>query len=138
MVRQDQGDVAAAIELHRQALAILRGVYGDADHPAPAQAMDKLGFALRIAGDLDGALKAHDEAVRMLTGTLGADDPRVAMALTNEGLALLEGGDARAAAAAQRRALDLFVLAYGDDHPHARMASDRLREALARGSARRP
>jgi tetratricopeptide (TPR) repeat protein len=137
MVRQDQGDVAAAIELHREALAILRGVYGEADHPAPAQAMDKLGFALRLAGDVDGALKVCDEAVRMLTGALGADDPRVAMALTNEGLALLDAGDAQAAAADQSRAVELFTRAYGEDHPHTRLAAERLRDASARGAARR-
>jgi non-specific serine/threonine protein kinase/serine/threonine-protein kinase len=134
MFRQDQGDVAAAIELHRTALGILRGVHGDADHPAPAQAYDKLGFALRLHGDVDAALAAHQEAERMLTRTLGADDPRVAMAVTNEGLALLEAGDAEAATANQRRALDLFGRAYGNDHPHTRMAGERL--ANARSAAR--
>ena len=126
MVRQDQGDLGGALALQEQALAELTALYGDIDHPEPAQAYDKIGFVLRLLGETDRAVRAHRSAEAMLTATLGPDDPRVAMALTNLGLALLQAGDRAAAVAAQRRAEILFSAAYGPAHPHSKMAAERL------------
>ena len=92
---------------------------------------DKLGYALRLRGDVAGALAAHRRAENVLTAAFGPDDPRVAMTVTNRGLAHLAGGDIDAAIAAQERALDAFRSAYGPGHQHAVMAADRLAEAQA-------
>jgi DNA-binding SARP family transcriptional activator len=129
MVRQDEGDLASAKLLQETALVMFIRMHGGQPHPDIAQARDKLGYALRLAGETAAAIAEHEAAARMLAEILGADDPRVAMTLTNLGLARLATGDVAGAVREQSRAHDIFVNRYGSDHPHTHLAAARLQEA---------
>jgi DNA-binding SARP family transcriptional activator/Tfp pilus assembly protein PilF len=136
MVYQDAGDLDSALAFLSGSLAEYREVYGTDDHPDVAQTYDKLGYLLRLLGDIDAAIDAHSRAERILIDRLGPRDPRVAMAMTNRGLALFAAGDIVGAADAQRHARALFVAAFGIEHPHSRLAQSRLleTESVAAGS----
>ena len=136
MVGQDQGRPTEALTLFRRAYDELADLYQDADHPELAQALDKIGYVLRLLGRLDESVQAHERAVSLLSSRLGPTDPRVAMALTNLGLTLFDRGDRRRAAGTERRAADIFQDAYGPAHPHTRMARERLADMLAAGPDR--
>ena len=51
MVEQDSGRLAAAVEHQRTVIEVFTRVCG-ADHPDTAQALDKLGYVLRLQGQL--------------------------------------------------------------------------------------
>ena len=108
-----------------------------ADHPDTAQALDKLGYVLRMQGRAAEAVAAHERAVRLLERVLGADDSRVAMALTNLGLAYLDADRADQAVLAQSRARAIFLVRLGASHAHALLAARRLAVALAATDPRR-
>jgi DNA-binding SARP family transcriptional activator len=131
MVRQDQGDLDLASELLERALAALIELHGDVDHPDIAQLCDKQGYLLRLRGDVEGAVRLHTRAHRILSATLGDTDPRAAMALTNLGVAQLAAGDVAAASVAQRSAHALLVAAYGPEHPNVQIVQSRLVELQA-------
>jgi tetratricopeptide (TPR) repeat protein len=128
VVRQDQGNLHLAHLLIGQALTALIELHGDIDHPDIAQMCDKQGYVLRLLGDVEGAVRQHTRAYRMLSATFGGTDPRTAMALTNLGVAQLAAGDGVAAAEAQRRAHELLIAAYGPHHPNVRIVQERLLE----------
>jgi hypothetical protein len=133
MMLHDQGYAADSRDLQIRALAVLRTVYGDVDHPIVAEVHDKLGWTLRLLGDAEGAQAAHAESAAMMSRLFGASDPRVAMALTNLGLARLEAGDLVAARADQDRAYEVLLRAYGPEHRNTQLVAGR-REDLDRGS----
>ena len=51
MVEQDSGQLAAAVSHQRTVIEVFTRVCG-ADHPDTAQALDKLGYVLRLQGEL--------------------------------------------------------------------------------------
>jgi len=126
MVRQDQGELVLAHRLIAEAVAALIELHGHIDHPDIAQMGDKEGFVLRLLGDVDGAIRRHREAYRMLCATLGDSDPRAAMALTNLGLAHLAADELGAAELAQRQAHEILIAAYGPGHPNVQIVEARL------------
>ncbi|GGN76857.1 SARP family transcriptional regulator [Actinoplanes lobatus] len=131
-VLQDLGDLAGARVQLERSVAALRAAHpraGDT-HPEIAQILDKLGYLLRLAGDVPGALDCHERAVRALEELFGADDPRVAMALTNRGLDESAAGDHEQALRTQARAAAIFVEAYGPQHSSTLIARSRHAEAL--------
>lgn len=130
MVAQDRGLVDEAVALQRTAIDDFTRISG-ADHPDTAQAMDKLGYALRLLRQPEEAIRQHDRAARLLERVLGPDDPRVAMTLSNLGLALGDAGRTDAAADAHNRAHQLFVAALGPSHASTLMAGRRRAVALA-------
>jgi tetratricopeptide (TPR) repeat protein len=135
MVAQDRGRVDEAIELQRRAIDEFTEISG-ADHPDTAQAMDKLGYALRLQHRPEEAIRQHQRAVRLLERVLGADDPRVAMTLSNLGLALREAGRIDTAVDVQTRAHQLFLTALGPAHASTLMAG--RRRAVVMAMAGRP
>jgi DNA-binding SARP family transcriptional activator len=130
MVAQDRGLVEEAVELHRRAIDAFTAVSG-ADHPDTAQAMDKLGYALRLLHRPAEAIEQHRRAVALLVRVLGEEDPRVAMTLSNLGLALGDAGLADQAIDTQTRAHQLFQAKLGPAHASTLMAGRRRAVALA-------
>ncbi|MFC4071491.1 BTAD domain-containing putative transcriptional regulator [Actinoplanes subglobosus] len=131
-VLQDRGDLAAARTQLELSVAALRAAHpedGDA-HPDVAQNLDKLGYLLRLTGDVAAARDCHGRAVHALERLFGADDPRVAMALTNLGLDELDAGDVERAVTTQARAAALFVEVYGPRHSSSLIARGRHGTAL--------
>jgi DNA-binding SARP family transcriptional activator len=126
MMLHDQGLPAESRDLQIRALTVLRDVYGQVDHPIVAEVHDKLGWTLRLLGNLEGARAAHAGSAAMMSRLFGADDPRVAMALTNLGLAELEAGDVTGARAHQHQAYETLLRAYGADHCNTRLVAGRL------------
>jgi tetratricopeptide (TPR) repeat protein len=135
MVAQDEGRVEEAVALQRTAIDEFTRIFG-ADHPDTAQAMDKLGYALRLQHRPEEAIRQHQRAVRLLERVLGADDPRVAMTLSNLGLALREAGRIDTAVDVQTRAHQLFLTALGPAHASTLMAG--RRRAVVMAMAGRP
>ena len=138
MMLHDQGMPAESRDLQRRALAVLRRVYGEVDHPIVAEVHDKLGWTLRLLGDLGAARAEHAESAAMMSRQFGPDDPRVAMALTNLGLAELEAGDIAGARAHQQRAHEVLLRAYGPDHCNTRLVVGRLEDLDGRSVASVP
>ena len=124
------GLVEEAVELHRRAIDAFTAVSG-ADHPDTAQAMDKLGYALRLLHRPAEAIEQHRRAVALLVRVLGEEDPRVAMTLSNLGLALGDAGLADQAIDTQTRAHQLFQAKLGPTHASTLMAGRRRAVALA-------
>jgi tetratricopeptide (TPR) repeat protein len=130
MVAQDRGRVEEAVDLQRRAIDAFTRVCGP-DHPDTAQAMDKLGYALRLLHRPEEAIEQHRRAVGLLARVLGDDDTRVAMTLSNLGLALGDACQAEAAIETQTRAHQLFQAALGPTHASTLMAGRRRAVALA-------
>ncbi len=130
IVEQDAGNLDGAVALQRTALDVFTRSCGP-DHPDTAQTLDKLGYALRLAGRPAEAVEVHLRAVRLLERVLGTEDPRVAMTLTNLGLAYADAGRAGEAVEAQGRARRIFRTALGPEHASTLLASRRLAVALA-------
>jgi tetratricopeptide (TPR) repeat protein len=129
MVEQDAGRLDEAVAHQQAAIEAFTRISG-ADHPDTAQALDKLGYALRLQGRVDEAIETHRRGVRLLERVLGPDDSRVAMALTNLGLAVADSGAADQAVAIQTRAREVFTAALGPTHSSTLLAGDRLAHAL--------
>ena len=125
LVEQDDGRLDEALALEQRALALFTCLNGPR-HPDVAQTWDKLGYLLRLRGDVSGAVDAAERSIRDLEAVMGPRDSRVAMSLTNAGLAYAEAGRTADARAAQRRASTLFMAAYGASHPSTLLAARRL------------
>jgi tetratricopeptide (TPR) repeat protein len=130
MVDQDAGNLDVAVRHQRTAIAVFQRV-GGPDHPDTAQALDKLGYALRLQGRSGEAIDAHRRGVRLLERVLGPDDSRVGMALTNLGLAHADDGDLERAIEVQARARAIFIDALGPVHSSTLLAGRRLAVVLA-------
>jgi len=129
MVEQDAGHLDVAVAHQRTAIAAFTETVGP-DHPDTAQALDKLGYALRLQGRAEEAIEAHRRGARLLERVLGPDDPRVAMALTNLGLAHADAGAPARAVEVQTRARAVFTAVLGPAHSSTLMAGRRLAAAL--------
>lgn len=121
-------EAATSVELHRQAVALLRDTLG-ADHPDTLAARGNLGAALNYA-------ERPEEASDVLTGALadaervwGDEHPRTATLLSALGLARVRQGDFAQAEANLRRALEIRAANFGADH--AQMANARYNLAIA-------
>ncbi len=73
IIRSSAGDHAEAVRLNREALALMRELYGDR-HPAQVATLNNLGLNLRRSDDFDGAEKIYREAIRLQREFFGKDD----------------------------------------------------------------
>ena len=62
--------------------------FGYVIHPGVARTLDSLGVVLRDLGDLEGAKKCHERALKIFQDKLGEDHPHTMRAQNN--LAALE------------------------------------------------
>lgn len=124
----------AAIDDHRQALALLRHAAG-ASHPETISAQLNLGATLNRAGHSEEALEQLTTASEGALRIWGEEHPRYATAQRMLGLALLKAGDVDAAQPRLRAALQIHERALGPTHPQ--VANDLYNTALAlrRGDA---
>jgi hypothetical protein len=73
LLLEDQGDLAGAALLYREALAARRATLGDT-HPHTLASINNLGSLLKDQGDLAGAAPLLREALAARRATLGAGD----------------------------------------------------------------
>ncbi|MEM1205680.1 MAG: serine/threonine-protein kinase [Acidobacteriota bacterium] len=121
----DRGRHAEALELHREALELSRGLYGP-DHPKVAESLYNLGVLHFTSGSLDPAERLLRQALDIHVRARGPEHTRVVSALGSLGRVLHargrldEAGDYLSRALAQRRRL------LGDGHPHVARAEASL------------
>ena len=111
-VRQDRGDLTAAVECLERSLTMLEHAYGDR-HPDVGHALDKLGYALGRSGDLAAARARHEQAHDVLSATYGEGHAETGWSLSNLGMVLLDAGDVARALDVQTRAHVVFRDALG-------------------------
>jgi serine/threonine-protein kinase len=97
-IRLDPQLADARVGLEQAAIAALKKT-ARLDPTDDAKRSNKLGLALRIKGDLEGAIAAYQEATRL--------DPKYATAHYNLGVALRRKGDLEGAIAAYKEAIRL-------------------------------
>ena len=73
IIRSSAGDHSEAVRLNREALALMRELYGNR-HPAQVATLNNLGLNLRRSNDFDGAEKAYREAIRLQRELFGKED----------------------------------------------------------------
>ena len=109
-----------ALKDHRMAAADFRRVIEK--RPWSSNAHTNLGRALREAGDLEGAVKAHEKSVAL--------NPSNALAYTNLGVARYDVGDIEGALAAHTKAIEL-------DRDMAGAYTNRSQPLVAKGEIQR-
>ena len=65
LVEQDRGQLVAAAQHQRTVIEVFTRVCGS-HHPDTAQALDKLGYVLRLQGRCQESMDAHERAARLL------------------------------------------------------------------------
>jgi tetratricopeptide (TPR) repeat protein len=101
------GDVAGAVSLHREALAIQEQVLGR-KHPDVATSLVALGHDLRAIGDLAEAESSFRGALAIREQVFGPDHFDVGYVAEALGLLMIEIGNKEAAATYLRRAAGIF------------------------------
>ncbi|GJM23183.1 MAG: hypothetical protein DHS20C15_30980 [Planctomycetota bacterium] len=114
MLRLAQGQAARAVELLEQGM---QGADERGDASAASLLLPVLADALRAAGDVEGSLRAHDEAVRVRTERFGATHPFVQRVVHNRALALAELGRYDEAQPALEQVSEQLTQALGEAHP---------------------
>ncbi len=92
------GQLATALEAAEDALAASRAYYGAA-HAAVAAALNNVALVRKSRGEVDAAIAAYEDALRMYETLAGRESPSAATASANLGLA-------HVAAAARARGVD--------------------------------
>jgi len=87
------------------------------DHSLHATLLSGLAAARSRIGDHDGARKAYEQAIEILTRLHGDKHPDLAVIYTNLGVCLSEVGDYPLAERAHLHALSLREAIYGSNHP---------------------
>jgi tetratricopeptide (TPR) repeat protein len=110
-----RGDHAGGLELHRQAVAHLEGIYGEKDLRLVA-ALRGLGRAEAAAGKIGDARRTLGRALALVNDELGYEP---LLAFVHDDLAFVEHGAKNASAELKHRdeAHVLTSSAYGHDHP---------------------
>ena len=105
------------------------------EHPDTAIDLNNLGLLLKAQGDLAGAYRYYERALRINEQVLGEGHPATARSLNNLAMLLAEVGDlpapvAQAQVAEARayleRALRIFEAKLGPDHPDTRTVRNNL------------
>jgi hypothetical protein len=112
----DQGDLAAAEPLLREALAGRRATLGDT-HPDTLESINNLGTLLRAQDDLAAAEQLLREAVAGYRATLGDTHPGTLRSINNLGMLLQAQGDLAAIAPLLREAVAGRRATLGDTQP---------------------
>lgn len=111
---QVAGDLAQAIDLQGQALAIIAAQI-PAD-PLAASMLTSLGRMHEALGDPTGAFAHHRQALGILRAALGEDHPDTATCMSNIGYVLLALGDPGATRPYYEQALAIRMRALGPAH----------------------
>ena len=101
-----QGDYAAALPLHKRALAIREKVLGP-EHPETATSLDHLALLPQAQGDYAAALPLHKRALAIREKVLGPKHPETAISLGNLGALFYGQGNYAAAEPLLRHALEI-------------------------------
>ncbi len=110
------GEYHEARELHEQALAIVRKVYGE-EHPSVAASLTGLAAVLQALGDYDRARQLHEQALAIRRKLYGEEHPDVATSLNNLAAVLQALGDYDRARELFEQALAIWRQVYGEEHP---------------------
>ncbi len=114
MVLYAEGKLPAAVEQHRQALALREKATNDP--LSLAEALNDLGASLRADGKPEEALAAFQRALALLIPVLGAENDRVASARNGIGNVLLSAGRFDEALPVYQQALAIFEKLLGPTH----------------------
>jgi tetratricopeptide (TPR) repeat protein len=129
VMRQSQGDYAAARPLFERALAIREKVLGP-EHPRTADSLDNLGILLQTLGDPAGARPLHERALAIREKALGPEHPGTATSLNNLAKSLLLKGDLTGARPLYERALAIGGKTLAPEHPNTNRARSNLSRLL--------
>jgi serine/threonine protein kinase/tetratricopeptide (TPR) repeat protein len=113
---EDEGDLAEAERLERQALALLQRL-GETDGAEAAQVKGDLARTLRLLGRLDEAEALYRETLALQRRLGGDHRAEVATTLNNLGVLLTQRGDLAGAEPLHREALELVRAVHGREHP---------------------
>ena len=116
LLREAQGDYAAAERYYRNALTSARSSLG-AEHPEVAALLNGLADALHGQGSYGPAETYYREALALRQKILGPDHPAVAETLNHLGLLYHEWGELEPAEDYYRRSLEIRRRQLGEDHP---------------------
>ncbi len=134
-VRSAFGDSAAAVELYRESIELLRAGWSDS-HPDLPALLNNLGVELRQLEDFDGAEGAYREALRLQRRILGKEHPDLSFTYYNLAGALDDLGQHTDAAISYVQALQILRNVLPGEHP--RIFLVELRLALSRAHAGEP
>jgi serine/threonine protein kinase/tetratricopeptide (TPR) repeat protein len=115
MVLEYAGDLPAAIEREREALAVREQVLG-ADDLVVSHSVNSLGALLSDRGDYAGAEALHRRALAIRRAALGPSHPVVADSLNNLGVVAFHQGKLDEAQRLYREALAVRLAALGERH----------------------
>jgi len=107
LARNNLGEHAAAVALHRRAYELKRAVVAP-DHPTLGYSLGNLALAELGLGDYRAAVRDLRDCLRILEATLGPRDTFLAVAHSSLGDALRWVGDPAGATAAYRAALAIY------------------------------
>jgi tetratricopeptide (TPR) repeat protein len=134
------GDVLGARRLYERTVEVAR-IALPPDAPELATHLDELGQALRLVGEAEAALEAHDEALAIFESAMGPDHPWTAASLLVGGHALSRLGHIDDAIDRYARALRILEAALGLENAEVSaaltnlgghlLAVDRVEEAVA-------
>ena len=129
LLLQDQGDLAGAAPLLREALAGRRATLGD-QHPSTLISISNLGSLLKAQGDLAGAAPLYREALAGHRATLGDQHPDTLTSIYNLGVLLQVQGDLEAAVPLFREELEACATRHGVAHEETQGSANNLVEVL--------
>ena len=110
-----KGEDNRAIELHLEALAIDRKIYGD-EHPEVATDLNNIALILGKTGNYPGAISLQREALAIQAKTQGVEHPLYASGLSNLAGWFREMGDYERAEFLYREALRIGREKKGEEH----------------------
>ena len=111
-----QGDYAAAVEAHREALSVRRDLLGRS-HPHVAQSLSHIGWALQAQGRYAEAEPLYRGALAIRREHLGDDHASVGNSLLLLGEARTLQGDVKGGLALEAEAVRTFRRVLGLEHP---------------------
>ncbi len=112
-----EGNLAEAIPLLQQAVAMQRTLWGGQPYPEYADALNDLGLMFRDQGDIQHAEALLRESLAMYRRLYDERHPEVAMSLNNLANVLQQKGDLDGAEATYSQALAMRRETLGDIHP---------------------
>jgi tetratricopeptide (TPR) repeat protein len=116
-IYHDIGEHEKAIEYYKEALGIVKEVYGE-KHPNVAATLNNLGLAWDALGEHKKAIGYYEEALAIDEKIYGRRHPNVATRVNNLGLAWYALGKYKKAIGYYEEALGIVKEVYGEKHPN--------------------